>query len=62
MSDSLDIKEGDLVRAFHPLKLGVIHHGTVVNISAHTVEIDYGIYGKWWTLKAHVTEILQRKG
>lgn len=47
---------GMRVKAFHPLKLGVIDHGTVVKLSEHTALIDYGIYGRYWTLNSHITE------
>lgn len=38
----ITVKIGDRVKAFHPMKFGVIDHGTVVRRGSKFVKIDFG--------------------
>lgn len=37
-----DLKAGDIVRAFHPRTLGVVHTGRVVSVGRKFARVDFG--------------------
>lgn len=60
MTQLVEVREGDTVRAFDPRTLGVVKHGTVLRVGRVRVHIDFGLTGRTFVRRRDVLEVTDR--